>query len=151
MAVTPGEEAALRSGKGFRWGPFRITYKTNEGLEARCPYHRKNIKTECKKFVDFHVRGPGPVPTEAMHVCLHRVLWWCCQARDFDRQWTHNAEPSLHAGSPDPAFLAAMRDHFPPPPARALTDDELDRGARAAPEADPVAVALLSMETGVAS
>jgi hypothetical protein len=78
------------------WGVFRITPKQPGGgtwtggafggFSARCPFHKLSNKTGCKKWS--RIRGPSAEDREAAYL---RVLFWCSQARSFDRQRHHVA------------------------------------------------------------
>ena len=91
VAEPSAPEVVLRSGA---WGCFRITPKTRSGFggfQARCPWHRKNASTDCKKFISLS----GPSRLHQLE-CIRRLLTWCLSYQRFDRQRDHvRFTPSL--------------------------------------------------------
>jgi hypothetical protein len=74
-----------------RWGAFSFTVKhpgtqTGEygGLQAECPFHKKNTTSMCRKF--FRITGPSAEEFAKQVRCMK---YWCTQAPCFDRQWIH--------------------------------------------------------------
>ena len=58
------------------------------GYQARCPYHRKSDRTDCKRFL--HLRSNDPVEKK---LTLRRLVWWCCLAPKFELQHDHVRTP----------------------------------------------------------
>jgi hypothetical protein len=77
---------------GRKIGPFRFTPKQASqasggrygGWEVQCPFHRKNLKSGCRKW--FGVCGPAMKDKQE---CVAAALEWCAAARRFSRQWMH--------------------------------------------------------------
>ena len=77
---------------GRKIGPFRFTPKQASqtsggrygGWEVQCPFHRKNLKSGCRKW--FGVCGPT---LKDKQECAAAALEWCAAARRFSRQWMH--------------------------------------------------------------
>lgn len=77
---------------GRKIGPFRFTPKQASqasggrygGWEVQCPFHRKNLKSGCRKW--FGVCGPAMTDKQE---CVAAALEWCAAARRFSRQWMH--------------------------------------------------------------
>ena len=113
-----------------RWGIFTLTLKDKAGpygsLQGACPWHRKNHCTGCKKLI----RIEGPAANDMLQT-LRLVLWWCSQARNFDRQWKHVYLADLRQAACPPLELLetwVMNE----PPAGVLSDVQLDEAEAAA-------------------
>ena len=76
---------ALPSG---HFGVFRFT-RTPRGFSARCPFHRRNPKTDCKKMISVTTPKGITVPQQAIVLCWRRLAWWCLRHKDFSRQREH--------------------------------------------------------------
>ena len=99
-----------------RYGVFTISSREG-GLQARCPFHRKNSKTDCKKF--FRVESDEKVAWK-------RLFWWCISHTDHVRQRDHVSydAPIEDCGIDD--FIDAARiDEGPAEEVK--TDVQLDR------------------------
>ena len=70
------------------YGVFRFT-RTGRGFSARCPFHRRNPKTDCKKMISVTTPRNQPVPQDAIVMCWRRLAWWCLCHKDFNRQRDH--------------------------------------------------------------
>lgn len=72
------------------WGAFNCVWKNPSGeqqsgsLEARCPYHRKNDKTDCKKTMA--CQGTSRRDQE---VTMLRLKLWCNSAKNHVTQRSH--------------------------------------------------------------
>jgi hypothetical protein len=125
-----------------RIGPFRLTSKSTGGpfggWEAACPFHRKNARTGCKKFVG--IKGPT---AEHRENALKHLAIWCIAARSFDRQWKHSGYnpanldgwPPLEVLLEHPSF-AELR-----PATTVATDVELQQGGDRPENSVPAATA----------
>ena len=106
-----------------RFGSFTITPKQAKGpgnfggYQGSCRFHKKNNLTGCKRFVS--IKGPTSEDREA---AFDQILYWCTQARDFNRQRWHIGT-SLQP-TPSRALLARRIDEIPED---VQDDDELDR------------------------
>jgi hypothetical protein len=78
---------------GTRWGAFVFSIKRPHtkfggpfgGLQASCPFHKKNARTPaCKRYI--HCRGCSP---EDRHEMMLQLRFWCSQALSVNRQWEH--------------------------------------------------------------
>ena len=108
------------------WGCCRITPKTSAsgdqiGWQARCPFHRLNKKSECKKV--FRIEGIGP---EAKWQCAQRIKWWLARHADFKFQRTHMQYDAPFEDCPVPDFLDAVKPEEAPVKGTIKTDVELD-------------------------
>lgn len=96
---------------GFAWGCFTFGTKQPSaksgggfgGYEARCPFHARNAKTGCKKFINVG----GPEESDRARARLV-AKWWCVQAPQHQRQWEHIFAADV-ASPPDEEVLEAMR------------------------------------------
>ena len=93
----PGEWLARRlfdNETGASWGLWRFTpvrKGPHGGYQARCQFHRRNLKTDCKQ--EFVVEGPE---REDKYNCIRRLMYWCTCHAMFDRQRKHRAfKPTL--------------------------------------------------------
>jgi pyruvate/2-oxoglutarate dehydrogenase complex dihydrolipoamide acyltransferase (E2) component len=75
--------SAKEGERGVQWGVFRIG-PNRRGFQARCPFHRKSLVTECKKY--FPVAGPTEMDKRE---CIRRLLHWCVLAGNHGRQRDH--------------------------------------------------------------
>ena len=86
----PPASAAPAGLEGFTWGIFTFGVKHPSataplgGYEARCKFHARSKTAGCKKFI----RIESPDESGRAQARL-RAKWWCSQARDHTRQWTH--------------------------------------------------------------
>ena len=113
----------------FSWGCFKFTPKHSaQGVqwEATCPFHRKNMKTGCKKLVSASRAGSA---AEA----IHRLKYWRVQAMDHDRQRNHMFGIDLMAITPLPPLeeLEEAVLRIEAPAAVPCTDEDLDSRAPA--------------------
>ncbi|CAE7694010.1 unnamed protein product [Symbiodinium sp. KB8] len=117
------------------WGCFRITPKQpgptrlHGGFEARCPFHRKNDKTECKRFLSLRDSS-----IEEREKTLRALRAWCNAAPLYDRQRGHLHHFVSADTAPADEVLVAGRI-ADPPAAKPATDVELDAIAAAAADA----------------
>ena len=81
----------LQPGSISRWGPFRISrlapkppFRKFGALEAVCPFHMRNEKSECKKYIGHKTDNP-----EDQDLDYKALLHWCNQASAFNRQKHH--------------------------------------------------------------
>ena len=122
------------------WGPFRITPKQPlkssgrrfGGFEASCPFHRKNAKTGCKKYLQ--LRSNTEHEKDA---CLRALRAWCNAALLYDRQRNHLQHFTSidHAPSDDLVRANQIADG---PSVRPETDEDLDIEHGAVPPAPKV-------------
>ena len=103
--------------------PFRFTFKNtgqHGAFEARCPFHRKNDRSHCKKTL--RLSGPSTADRAAT---LHRLRFWCICALDHSRQRFHVWEtpPEIDA-LPDPDFVLLAQ--LEKPDGKVFTDTQLD-------------------------
>ena len=111
---------------GRRVGPFRFTPKQagkaggeNGGFEAACPFHRKNEKSGCRKFL----LVPGPT-VEDRRVTARRLLAWCTAAPLYQHQWQHLGHDVRNLIPPPLDVLRAHRVfREPAPPRSEVTPD----------------------------
>ena len=119
------------------WGAFNFTarpagtYGGNYGaFEVQCPFHRKNDRTGCAKFI--RIEGPN---ADDKQKAIHRAIWWCSQYDKFTLQREHMGFAAL--GDPPP--LAELQPLMPleRPARRSIrTDIEIDIANAAAAEAE---------------
>ena len=129
-----GTAGPARKGlKKLKWGPcFDIAFRRRagkiNGLEARCPFHRKSSRTGCKKTFDFDV--PADPDDSVIDVYLNALKWWCNCAKVWDRQKDHVAalEDVMAVPMFDEQALEAGKISGPKPKqGEVKTDDQLDR------------------------
>jgi hypothetical protein len=126
VAVPADDEehaGVLRNGS---WGCFRMTAKQPGGFggrfggyQARCPFHRKNDKTDCKRFLMLRDDSRA----ERL-LTLRRLIWWCSIAPFCDRQRDHLVQALPYESVPSYDHLRATI--ITEKPTRAQTDQELD-------------------------
>ena len=136
-AQAAGEESSVESEleKPSAWGCFRITPKQpsksrkHGGFEARCPFHRRNDVTECKKYIA--LKGNSVQDKDR---ALRALKSWCNSAKDYNRQRAHVHHFICAETAPSDEILQAgvIADA---PAVRPRTDVELDE--EAARPADP--------------
>ena len=115
----------LEEGEGYLWGPFRLTPKPGGAWQARCPFHRLNRKTGCKKSL-------GVAGMSSAEIQL-RLKHWCCQVALFDRQRHHRSFDVAVGFCPPQAVVEALRrPEIDIPAVPVPTDEELDRAEAAA-------------------
>ena len=130
-----------RLGRPSAWGPFRLTVKQPSasagraygGIEATCPFHRKNKKTGCKKYLQLRSSTQNE-----FDLCLRSLKAWCNAATTYNRQRDHLAHFVSAASAPIQEVLDAgfIRDG---PSDRPADDDELDAAEGAVPAPKPKA------------
>lgn len=108
------------------FGVFLLTRKEDRagngwgGLQATCPFHRKNASSGCRKFVSF----PSTNVEECTAV-LRQLFTWCCRAPRHNRQRDHLWDMPLIEDTPSPEVLRSLAiTDGPTEPAK--TDDQLD-------------------------
>ena len=81
----------VQPGSVSRWGCFRISrlvpkppFRKYGALEAVCPFHMRNEKSECKKYIGHKTDNP-----EDHDLDYKALLHWCNQACAFNRQKHH--------------------------------------------------------------
>ena len=124
-----------------QYGVFRITAKQPGtvgggrygGFQATCVFHKKSDVTGCKRYI-----GCDSAEASNKAATLRRLLWWCTQARDFDRQRLHVSSPlPLESCPPMSVLEAQVRLMQRPDLADVRSDVELDAAARRAAAAAP--------------
>ena len=125
-------DTEIRLRKMAKWGVFTVTAcKAGKGCpyggyQASCPFHRLGPSSGCKH------RKSMPSPSEADKLLtLRALLWWCVQAKDYQRQRTHLAlgktiKTKDSALIPPYRMLLASKITEPPLPGSIRTDAELD-------------------------
>lgn len=130
-----------RLGKPAAWGPFKLTVKQPSsaagrafgGIEASCPFHRKNEKTGCKKYLQLRSDQP-----DEFSKCLRSLKMWCNSAASYERQRDHLAHHiSIDAAPPDAILEAGLIEDGPSE--RPTPDNVLDAAAGIEPAAKPKA------------
>eukprot|EP00971_Amphidinium_carterae_P166124 3292748-Amphidinium_carterae.1 len=116
--------------KNHKWGPFGITIrKGSRCWVARCPFHKKNSATDCKKQSSALGEGEDAARDALLRLYVLGLvsmasLAWCNDALKHDRKWKH--------GLVDPRALpvltlAILETQRPDPPhGPAVPDTELD-------------------------
>ena len=89
-----GPEAAVRVHEmmvdsGY-FGIFRFT-RTRRGFSARCPFHRRNKTTDCKKMISVTFCVGRPITREETVMCWRRLATWCLAHGQYERQRDHVA------------------------------------------------------------
>ena len=146
----PAVRRLVQPGVVSSWGCFRISSlvpKPNTraygALEAVCPFHRKNSKTECKKYVAHKSNDQASKDLD-----YKALMHWCSQAQSVNRQKHHVGMQLLSrervAEIPMEVLEARRIEQGPSQPA--VADDVLDaEGAEDGPSepraAAPPAVA----------
>lgn len=129
----PDDSEQPRLGKPANFGPFRLTVKQPSeksgrkfgGVEARCPFHKKNSRTDCKKYLQLRSADP-----EEFGKCVRALKAWCNSATSYNRQRFHLQHHVSIDAAPAEEVVAAgcVADG----PAEAVKgDDELDAEADA--------------------
>ena len=72
------------------YGIFRFT-RTQRGFSARCPWHRRNKKTDCKKAISVSTPMGAPIPREDIVLCWRRLATWCLAHGQYQFQREHVA------------------------------------------------------------
>jgi len=91
-APVEDEGSQPRLGKPANFGVFRLTVKQPSekagrkfgGVEARCPFHKKNNRTDCKKYLQLRSADP-----EEFSKCVRALKMWCNSASRYNRQRLH--------------------------------------------------------------
>ena len=91
-APVEDEGSQPRLGKPANFGVFRLTVKQPSekagrkfgGVEARCPFHKKNNRTDCKKYLQLRSADP-----EEFSKCVRALKMWCNSAPRYNRQRLH--------------------------------------------------------------
>ena len=113
---------------GATWGAFRFTPVPSKGAhgyyQARCPRHRRNLKTDCKQ--ELPVLGPERKDKED---CIRRLLYWCTMHSSFDRQRKHRAFKPTLAECPSLAEIVQYDAKAYMGLPRPATDEDLDAAA----------------------
>lgn len=133
------EFGVLESG---RWGVFTITPRqpgahgagAYGGFQAACPFHKKNTKSGCRKWI--RIEGPSLADKRRT---AHQLMWWCVQATDFKRQRDHLDLPTDYESCPPIEAVLSFKITDPPPPGTVLDDVTLDRIDETALDALPLA------------
>ena len=128
--------------RGTTWGAFRIT-PVDAGpfgsFQIQCPFHKKSGAIGCKK--KYAMTGPSVEDAERV---LCRLMWWACQAHDFNRQRLHILS---EVGVAPPYIVIKGRIiEDKPIPGTIVTDVELDAAGTSITDDMP----LLSLITPVA-
>ena len=131
------EEIVLEIGKPAAYGPFKLTAKqpsakagrTFGGIEASCPFHRKNKSTGCKKYLQLRSGDP-----DELSKCLRSLKMWCNSARLYDRQRDHLSHHITIDTAPADEVVSAGKI-TDGPAEKPKADDELDAVVGAEPKA----------------
>ncbi len=135
------DSAVPKLGKPAAWGPFKLTVKQPAagrlfgGVEATCPFHRRNAKTGCKKYLQLRSDSQDEFQT-----CIRSLKAWCNAATMYSRQRDHLSHfVSISTAPAQEVLDAGFIDQGPAD--RPPGDDELDaaEGFAAAPKAKPKA------------
>lgn len=135
------DSAVPKLGKPAAWGPFKLTVKQPAGgrpfggVEASCPFHRRNAKTGCKKYLQLRSDSQ-----DEFQSCVRSLKAWCNAATMYSRQRDHLSHFVSISTAPIQEVLdAGFIEHGPAD--RPAGDDELDaaEGLLAAPKAKPKA------------
>ena len=70
------------------FGIFRFT-RTRRGFSARCPFHRRNKTTDCKKMISVTTAVGQPISRADTVMCWRRLATWCLAHNRFTRQRDH--------------------------------------------------------------
>lgn len=109
-----------------RWGIFRLSMKKASsqsrfgGLQAECPLHRKNDKTQCKKL--WPLAGNDEASFKEARRCL---IFWCLHGLGLNRQRDHISFKFEALTIPADLVLEASCVHESPA-GPVFTDVELD-------------------------
>lgn len=127
-APPPGPAINLQPLRFGSWGVFKITPKQGKagkfgGFQVACPFHRKNYKSDCHKFIALD--GP-PDDRVARMRCMRRLLWWCWQTKQQPRQYIHIAMDLPDGNDMDYAFIQANKITEAPARQDVWTDEDLD-------------------------
>lgn len=133
-AAPPAPPVVHRPGDVHRWGCFRLSIlrplasRPHGAIEAACPWHKKNSKTDCKKLV----RMRDGTPAEADKV-FRALKLWCVAGVDMNRQRHHMG---IHVDVDDPPIAEAIEAMIitegplaPPTPDDALDVEGAGAGA----------------------
>ena len=111
LPLPPPDAELLRLSGGGRVGPFRLTTKKGDGgqnyggIEAGCPFHKKNLTSGCKNFFRY-----TDASEHAKCVAVAAALWWSSQALHVEWQWLHLSLPQpQHHEVPPVAVITAHR------------------------------------------
>ena len=147
----PVAKAARVAGRSFQpldkitWGCFVIARKKQKGkpdsFEARCPFHKKNQKTKCKKTFSLRFGMEGSAMED---IILNALKHWCNAAQEFEYQTDHVGYLPEPWGVPifeEPALDGLMLSSAPEVVltdegklAGILCDVQADQEAQAGPE-----------------
>ena len=147
----PAAADALDVEGGF-FGFFRVTAKRPGssgggrygGLQATCPFHKKNEKTGCKRFLALE-DGSESTKQDTMR----RLAWWCTMAPDFNRQRLHLSAPLPLESCPPWNVLNAKVALMVEPDAASVRSD-IELALAAAPAAPAARVAAAPVPKGKA-
>ena len=105
------------------WGCFVIARKSANIFEARCPFHKKNEKTDCKKTLSFDP-SKGQTEAEAQNA-LH---WGCNQAKSYEYQRDHLMPGKRLEHFPQLPYSVLLQDQITqkPDPKDVVSDVQLD-------------------------
>ena len=94
------------------------------GYQATCPFHKKNDKTGCNRFVSL-----GGSTARHRRQAIQQMLWWCTVAKEYSRQSLHMKHPVPIDALPAPVWLLARTVTEKPPVGTVKSDVELDAAA----------------------
>eukprot|EP00971_Amphidinium_carterae_P350631 6491656-Amphidinium_carterae.4 len=101
---------------------FHCTAGRYGGFQASCPFHKKNSRTGCKRFIQ--VTG---AKLQDRRDALLKCLYWCLEARHHHRQrWHVYCEIPPVAALPNVQTLWEQLGDMQRPEPPVLDDDELD-------------------------
>ena len=107
------------------FGCFTVTPEASGGkhggFRVRCPWHRKNAKTDCKRW--FRVKGPELSDKIMTARC---IMSWCNDAFLFGRQRNHRIHDPDPETVPELDFLKAGKITEIPVRGDVIDDDTLD-------------------------
>lgn len=135
--ASPGSDDSdvPKLGKPSAWGPFKLTVKQPSasagrafgGVEASCPFRKKNKRTGCKKYLQLRNAS-----AEEFSKCVRSLKMWCNSARLYARQRQHLAHHIAIDSAPVQEIVdAGLIENGPTE--RVKDDDELDAAAGPAP------------------
>eukprot|EP00971_Amphidinium_carterae_P341369 6480128-Amphidinium_carterae.8 len=139
--ISVDEEAAsyvhlrVRKRGGFTFTPKQGrgqggTAGTFGGIQASCPWHARNDKTGCRKFMSMTSGSP-----QARLEVMRQLCYWCIHGHNCDRQRLHL---TLHipdaTATPSLRTMWDMLGDMDSPAERCQTDLELDAQEEAVPK-----------------
>ena len=90
IGVAPRDMSHEQLQRPPRWGVFSFSLKQAKGTlrfggyEVTCPFHKKNSRTLCKKFIALEGREPCH-----LRMALTTARFWASEAPKHTLQWSH--------------------------------------------------------------